>query len=82
MGDHYGFGDPNRPSDELPIHLVKIDSFYMTKTVITNQQFLVFLNSSLLSGSIEVRNNIVYTIGTSDSICYHKSVCILLQYIL
>ncbi len=69
MGDHYNVGDPNHPSDEKPIHKVKIDSMYMTRNVITNQQFLAFLNSLLLQGMIEVRNNIVYSTATNDSIC-------------
>jgi hypothetical protein len=29
MGDHFGFVDPSHPSDELPIHKVKVSSFYM-----------------------------------------------------
>ena len=60
MGDHFGYVDPNHPTDELPLHLVKIDSFYMYKTLITNQQFLSFLNSALANGSIKVQNNTVY----------------------
>ncbi|MGD0035787.1 MAG: DUF1566 domain-containing protein [Bacteroidota bacterium] len=70
MGDHYGFGDPSHPSDELPIHTVKIDSLFMTRTDITNQQYLAFLNSSLLQGSIEVRSNIVYAVGDTNIYCY------------
>lgn len=70
MGDHFGFVDPSHGADETPIHNVKIDSFYISKTLITNQQYLTYLNASLLQGTIEVRNNIVYTKGTTDSICY------------
>jgi formylglycine-generating enzyme required for sulfatase activity len=70
MGDHYGFVDPNHPSDELPIHNVKVDSFYIAATVSTNQQFLTFLNYSLLQGLIEVRSNIVYAAGTNNIYCY------------
>lgn len=72
MGDHYGFGgnDPNHPSDELPLHDVKINSLYVAKYVTTNQQFLAFLNSSLLNGLIEVRSNIVYATGRNDIYCY------------
>jgi hypothetical protein len=77
MGDHIGFVDPGHPTDELPIHTVKIDSMYMSKTVITNQQYLAYLNSALLSGLIEVRSNIVYATG---GLLLHQPVCILLQY--
>jgi len=70
MGDHYGYVDPNHPSDELPVHLVKIDSFNIAATVTTNQQFLNFLNAYLVQGLAEVRNKIVYLTGGSDSLCY------------
>ncbi|NVO09243.1 MAG: DUF1566 domain-containing protein [Bacteroidales bacterium] len=70
MGDHFGFVDPSHPSDELPLHNVKVNSFYISKYETTNQQFLAFLNSSLLSGAIEVRNNAVYATGGSDIYCY------------
>jgi len=70
MGDHYDFADPNHPSDELPLHNVKIGSFYVAKTITTNQQYIAFLNSSLLNGLLEVRNNIVYLAGDTNIICY------------
>jgi formylglycine-generating enzyme required for sulfatase activity len=70
MGDHFGFVDPQHPSDEIPIHQVKVDSFYMSKTETTNQQFLSFLNASLLEGQIEVRDDIVYLNGGTDILCY------------
>ena len=70
MGDHFGFVDPHHPSDELPIHLVKVDSFNMTKTETTNQQFLEFLNASKIAGTIEVISNKVYNTGDTNIICY------------
>jgi formylglycine-generating enzyme required for sulfatase activity len=70
MGDHFGFVDPSHPSDEVPVHKVKVNSFYIGKTETNNQQFLAFLNASFLKGTIEVKNNIVYLIGTTDIICY------------
>jgi len=70
MGDHFGFVDPSHPSDELPIHKVKISSFYMATTHTTNRQFLEFLNSALVSGLVEVRNNVVYAAGGSDAYSY------------
>jgi len=69
MGDHIGFVDPNHPSDEFPIHLVKVDSIFMGKTETTNQQFLAFLNSALLNGKIAVLNNRVYNIGDTNTLC-------------
>lgn len=70
MGDHFNFVDPAHPSDETPIHLVKVNSCLMAKTETTNQQFLAFLNSYFIKGLIEVRNNIVYGIGGSDIYLY------------
>ncbi len=70
MGDHFGFVDPQHPSDELPVHVAKVDSFNMAKTETTNGQFLAFLNASLLEGSIETRNNVVFCTGGSEILCY------------
>jgi formylglycine-generating enzyme required for sulfatase activity len=70
MGDHFGFVDPAHPSDELPIHKVKINSFKMAATETTNKQFLDYLNSALAKGLIEVRNNIVYPVGGTDIYYY------------
>jgi formylglycine-generating enzyme required for sulfatase activity len=70
MGDHFGFVDPSHPSDELPIHKVKINSLYMATTVTTNKHFLDFLNDSLSKGLIEVRNNMVYPVGGNDIYYY------------
>ncbi len=70
MGDQFGFVDPSHPSDELPVHKVKVNSMYIGKTEISNQQYLTFLNYALLKGTIEVKNNIVYAAGTTDIYCY------------
>lgn len=70
MGDHFGFVDPSHPSDELPLHRVKINDFYMAVTETTNSQFIAFLNSALSKGLIEVRNNAVYAAGKNDIYCY------------
>ena len=67
MGDHFGFVDPAHPSDELPIHTVKVNSFYIATTETTNQQFLDYLNNALSKGLIEVRSNIVYAAGGTEA---------------
>jgi len=70
MGDHFGFVDPNHPSDETPTHSVKVDSMYVSKTETTNQQYLAFLNSYLLAGLIHINNNRVYlTGGDTNTLC-------------
>lgn len=70
MGDHFGFIDPSHPSDELPLHTVSVDSFYIGVTEVTNQQFVSFLNASHLGGSIDVKGNIVYLKGSSTILCF------------
>ena len=71
MGDHFGFTDSVHPSDEIPIHNVQIDSFFMANTVATNQQFLTYLNYQLLKGLIEVRgDSAVYPVGGTDMYCF------------
>ena len=70
IGDHFGFVDPKHPSDELPLHDVKIDSFYMAKTHVTNQQYLTYLNSAYAAGLITVKNKIVFGVGLDSIYCY------------
>jgi len=56
MGDHLGDGG----DDELPVHTVTVDSFFMGKFEITNQQYCDYLNSAILAGDIKVDDGIVY----------------------
>jgi hypothetical protein len=56
MGDTFNEG----LSDELPVHTVTVDSFYMDKYEITNRQYCAFLNSSLAQGLITVIDGVVY----------------------
>lgn len=72
MGDHFGFVDPAHPSDELPIHKIKVSAFVCSAYETTNQQFLAFLNASLLKGLVEVKSNTVYLTATTDIVCYTK----------
>ncbi|MGB8829322.1 MAG: SUMF1/EgtB/PvdO family nonheme iron enzyme, partial [Dehalococcoidales bacterium] len=39
MGDHYGYVDPQHPSDELPLHNVTVSAFLMDKFDITVQEY-------------------------------------------
>ncbi len=69
MGDHHNLGGAEHCSDEIPIHTVRIDSFYMGKYEISNQQYCTYLNSALSQNLIEVRNGFVYVVGGSDIYC-------------
>ena len=60
MGDHFAEGN----IDELPVHAVLVDSFFMSKFEITNQQYCDYLNSAY-PGQIKVDIGIVY--AASDS---------------
>jgi len=56
MGDSFNEGD----SDELPVHTVTVDSFYMGKYEITNEQYCAFLNDANSLGEIKVVSGTVY----------------------
>jgi len=53
MGDSFGEGY----SDELPVHTVTVDSFYMGKYEITNRQYCDYLNSAMSQGLITVMSS-------------------------
>ena len=69
MGDHFGFVDPAHPSDEVPVHNVAVDSFYMETTLLTCTEYVQFLNSTLAQGLVEVRSNYVYGVGGTNIYC-------------
>jgi formylglycine-generating enzyme required for sulfatase activity len=55
MGDHFGYVDPQHPTDELPIHTVSISQFYIGKYDITVQQYCDFLNSVMAQKLVTVQ---------------------------
>jgi len=65
MGDNLGDGH----SDELPVHTVTVDSFYMGKCEITNEQFCNYLNSAMSQGSITVTSGDVHQPGSGTTYC-------------
>jgi formylglycine-generating enzyme required for sulfatase activity len=65
MGDNFNEGNVN----ERPVHTVTLDSFYMGKYEITNQQYCDFLNWADDNGWITVTSNIVYKADTSYPYC-------------
>lgn len=70
MGDHFGFVDPSHPSDELPVHKVRVNSFYIEATETTNKQFLEYLNNEIRKGGIEVKGNTVSSAATGEVLYY------------
>lgn len=55
MGDHHDFMFEARP-----VHTVRVDSFYMGKYPVTNQQYCRFLNESMADGILKVEDGLVY----------------------
>jgi len=55
MGDHFAEGG----TDELPVHTVTLNSFYMSKYEITHQQYCDYLNSAY-PAQLKVVGGIVY----------------------
>jgi formylglycine-generating enzyme required for sulfatase activity len=64
MGDHHNDGE----SDELPVHAVFLDYFFMSKYKITNQQYCDYLNDANSLGQIKVFSGIVYASSDSNNI--------------
>jgi sulfatase modifying factor 1 len=63
LGDYYY-------EDEIPVHTVTLDSFYMGKYEVTNGQYCDYLNSGLSRGLITVTSGIVYKAGSGTSYPY------------
>ncbi|MBT4815363.1 MAG: DUF1566 domain-containing protein [Lentisphaerae bacterium] len=59
MGDHHNLGGREHRNDEIPIHEVTLDSFYMGVFEVTNVEYCRFLNSALKQRSITVRGGAV-----------------------
>ena len=64
MGDHH-----DGIADALPVHIVTLDSFYMSKYEITNQQYCDYLNNAYPAQIKVAYGNIVYA-ADDDSNSY------------
>jgi len=65
MGDHQGVGEP----DELPVHTVNLDAFWLDRYEVTTKNYCKYLNSSYDQGLIFVVGDIVYGTGNSRKYC-------------
>ena len=59
MGDHHDLGGQEHRNDEVPIHTVRVDSFYMSATEMTNKQYCEFLNAAWSQKRITVKDGFV-----------------------
>jgi formylglycine-generating enzyme required for sulfatase activity len=63
MGAHFN----EKISDELPVHAVYVDSFYISRHEITNQQYCDYLNSEHSSNQIKLVSGVVYDSTDSNN---------------
>jgi len=68
MGCHAETGE-TCSSDELPVHDVYIDAFFMDIYEVTNDQYAAYLNSAYGLGLIEVIDDRVYKASDSEPYC-------------
>ncbi len=64
MGWHVGSGNP----DELPIHTVNLDTFYMDALEVTYEAFVLYLNDALEQGEVTVSSNVIYQVGGAGQV--------------
>ena len=65
MGDHLGTGY----YQELPVHAVHIDAFYMDTFEVTNKDYCTYLNSAYSQGLLEVIGGVVYKNSDTEVYC-------------
>jgi len=63
MGDHHGDGHV----DEQPVHTVFLDSFFISRYEVTNQQYCDYLNWAYDACDIKVENGIVYALSDGSN---------------
>jgi len=71
MGDHHNLGGMEHGNDEVPVHTVRVDGFFMAATETTNRQYADFLNAAMAAGSVAVRHGVVC--GTSNHSVYFET---------
>ncbi len=63
MGDHSGTGY----ADELPIHTVTLNSFFISLYETTNAEYAAYLNAVMTAGDIKVVSGVVYAASDSSN---------------
>ena len=60
MGDHHNLGGQERRNDEVPIHEVTVDPFYISIYEVTNEEYCKYLNAALTQKTIAVVDGLVH----------------------
>jgi len=68
MGCHAETGESCKP-EELPLHDVFLDAFYIAAYETTNEEYCAFLNYAYPHGMIEVEDGVVYKIYDTEPYC-------------
>ena len=63
MGDHHDLGGREHPSDEVPVHTVRLDAFAIARTETTTREYAEFLNAAVAEGRVEVKDGLVCGAG-------------------
>ncbi|MAF67090.1 MAG: hypothetical protein CMJ84_15710 [Planctomycetes bacterium] len=64
MGRHEGSGD----ADELPLHAVSVDAFYMDRFEVTHRDFARNMNNALERGEVEVVAGVLQRVGGAGEV--------------
>ena len=64
MGDHHGVGD----TDEVPVHPVYLDAFYIDVHEVSNQRYADYLNTAYAQGRVMVSSGLVRQTGGAGSV--------------
>lgn len=69
MGDHHDLGGAEHPSDEIPIHDVRIGAFYLSRTEVTNAEYCQFLHAAAQAREVTVRDGMAYSQNGAVQLC-------------
>ena len=69
MGDHHDLGGAEHRNDEVPVHLVSLNDFYMGVYEITNTEYCDFLNDAMTQEHIVVDAGYVTDSLTGELLC-------------
>jgi len=69
MGDHHDLGGAEHRNDEVPIHLVSLNDFYIGVYEITNQEYCDFLNDAIEQAQIAVDDGYVIDSQKAELLC-------------